>query len=123
MSRTTLFSIVRQKNIASILNVLHLEQVASRARISALTGISRSTVSNIINKLENLQIVEHTNERHDPSSVGRPGVALRLNPKAFYAIGVEINVYTSRAMLVGLDGAVIAKQDIGLNGRGDPDRF
>jgi predicted NBD/HSP70 family sugar kinase len=123
MSRTTLFSIVRQKNFASILNVLHLEQVASRARISALTGISRSTVSNIINKLEKLQIVEYTNAYRDRSSVGRPGVSLRLNPKAFYAIGVEINVYTSRAMLVGLDGGVIAKQDIGLNGRADPDQL
>lgn len=115
-----MFSIVRQKNIASILNVLHLEQIASRARISALTGISRSTVSNIINKLEKLEIVEYTNARRDPASVGRPGVALRLNPRAFYALGIEINVHTSRAMLVGLDGGVIAKQDIGPNGRADP---
>ena len=123
MTRTTLFSIVRQKNFASILNVLHLEQVASRARISTLTGISRSTVSNIINKLEKLQLVEYTNEHQDPSSVGRPGVTLRLNPKAFYAIGIEINVYNSKAMLVGLDGGVIAKQDIGRNGRTDPDQL
>ena len=120
MPKTTLFSIVRQKNIASILNVLHLEQIASRARISTLTGISRSTVSNIINKLEKLQIVEYTNERRDPSLVGRPGVALRLNPRAFCALGIEINVYTSRAMLVGLDGGVIAKQNIGFSGRTDP---
>ena len=118
-----MFSIVRQKNMAAILNVLHLEQIASRARISALTGISRSTVSNIINKLEKLEIVEYTNEHRDPTSVGRPGVALRLNPRAFYAIGIEINVYTSRAMLVGLDGGVIAKQDIGFNGRNDPDQL
>jgi predicted NBD/HSP70 family sugar kinase len=123
MSKTALFSLVRQKNIASILNVLHLEQIASRARISTLTGISRSTVSNIINKLEKLQIVEYTNERRDPFCVGRPGVALRLNPRAFYALGIEINVYTSRAMLVGLDGGVIAKQDIELNGRTDPDQL
>jgi N-acetylglucosamine repressor len=122
MSRTTLFSIVRQKNIASVLKVLHLERRASRARISSLTGISRSTVSNIISKLEKLQIVEYTNERRDPSLVGRPGVSLRLNPKAFYALGIEINVFTSRAMLVGLDGGVIGKQDIELNGRSNPDQ-
>ncbi len=120
MSRTTLFSIVRQKNIASVLKVLHLEQGASRARISSLTGISRSTVSSIISKLEKLQIVEYTNERRDPSLLGRPGVSLRLNPRAFYALGIEINVFTSRAMLVGLDGGVIGKQDIELNGRANP---
>jgi len=86
MSRTTLFSVVRQKNIASVLTVLHLEQGASRARISSLTGISRSTVSNIISKLENLQIVEYSNEPPDPALLGRPGVSLRLNPRAFYAL-------------------------------------
>ena len=123
MTRTTLSSIVRQKNIAAILNVLHLEQVASRARISTLTGISRSTVSNLINKLENFQLVEYTNERRDSFSVGRPGVSLRLNPKAFYVIGIEINVHTSRVMLVGLDGAVIARQEIGRYGRADPDHL
>jgi predicted NBD/HSP70 family sugar kinase len=120
MTQAALFSIVRQKNFARILNVLHLEQVASRARISTLTGISRSTVSNIINKLEKLQLVEYTNAHRDHISVGRPGVCLRLNPKAFYAIGIEINVYNSKAMLVGLDGGVIAKQDIGRSGRTDP---
>lgn len=120
MSRTTLFSIVRQKNIASVLKVLHLEQGASRARISSITGISRSTVSNIISKLEKLQIVEYTNEHRDPSLLGRPGVSLRLNPGAFYALGIEINVFTSRAMLVELDGGVLGKQDIELNGRVNP---
>jgi len=123
MSRTTLFSIVRQKNIASVLTVLHLEQGASRARISSLTGISRSTVSSIISKLEELKIVEYTHERRDPSLLGRPGVSLRLNPTAFYALGIEINVFTSRAMLVGLDGGVIGKQDIELNGRANPDQL
>jgi predicted NBD/HSP70 family sugar kinase len=123
MSRTTLFSIVRQKNIAAVLKVLHLEQGGSRARISSITGISRSTVSSIISKLEELKIVEYTNERRDPSLLGRPGVSLRLNPRAFYALGIEINVFTSRAMLVGPDGGVIAKQDIELNGRANPDQL
>jgi predicted NBD/HSP70 family sugar kinase len=123
MSRTTLFSIVRQKNIAAVLKVLHLEQGGSRARISSITGISRSTVSSIISKLEELKIVEYTNERRDPSLLGRPGVSLRLNPRAFYALGIEINVFTSRAMLVGLNGGVVAKQDIELNGRANPDQL
>ncbi len=122
MSRSTLFSIVRQKNIASVLKVLHLEQKVSRAKISSITGTSRSTVSNIIDKLEKLQIVEYTNEHRDPNLVGRPGALLRLNPRAFYALGIEINLFNSRAMLVGLDGGVIEKKDISLNGRANPNQ-
>ena len=123
MSRSTLFSIVRQKNIASVLKVLHLEQKVSRARISSITGTSRSTVSNIIDKLEKLQIVEYTNEYRDPTTVGRPGALLRLNPRAFYVLGIEINVFTSRAMLVGLNGEVIEKKQIDIDARSKPDRI
>jgi len=122
MSRSTLFSLVNQKNIASVLKVLHLEQKASRARIASITGTARSTVSNIIEKLEKLQIVEYTDERPDPSLVGRPGALLRLNPKAFYAIGIEINIFTSRTMLVGLGGEVIEKMEISLNARANPNQ-
>jgi len=122
MPRSTLFSIVRQKNIASVLKVLHLEQRVSRARISSITGIARSTVSNVIEKLEKLQIVEYTNDRRDRTLVGRPAALLRFNPRAFYALGIEINLFNSKAMLVGLDGGVIERRDISLNGRANPNR-
>lgn len=122
MSRSTLFSIVRQKNIATVLRVIHLEQKVSRAEISLTTGIARSTVSNVIDKLERLQIVEHTSDRRDPTRVGRPGALLRFNPRAFYALGIEINLFNSKAMLVGLDAGVIEKKDISIDGRANPNR-
>lgn len=113
---------MRRKNIASVLKVLHLEQRVSRAKISSMTGIARSTVSNAIDKLEALDIVEYTSERRDPTLVGRPGALLRFNPRALYALGVEINLFNSRAMLVGLDGAVIERKDVRINGRAHPNR-
>ena len=122
MARSTLFSLVNQKNIASVLKVLHLEQKASRARIASVTGTARSTVSNIIDKLEKQQIVEYMDERPDRALVGRPGVLLRLNPRAFYALGIEINVFTSRTMLVGLDGVVMAKQQVELDTQANPNK-
>ena len=122
MARSTLFALVNQKNIASVLQVLHLEQKASRARIASITGTARSTVSNIIDKLEKQQIVEYMDERPDRALVGRPGALLRLNPRAFYALGIEINVFTSRTMLVGLDGVVIAKQQVDLDTQANPNK-
>lgn len=122
MPKSTLFSLVNQRNIASVLQVLHLEQKASRARIASVTGTARSTVSNIIEKLETLKFVEYTEEHSDPGSVGRPGALLRLNPRAFYALGIEINVVTSRVMLVGLDGVVMEKQQVDIDTQASPDQ-
>ena len=122
MARSALFALVNQKNIASVLKVLHLEQKASRARIASVTGTARSTVSNIIDKLEKQQIVEYMDERPDRALVGRPGALLRLNPRAFYALGIEINVFTSRAMLVGLDGVVLEKQQVDLDTQANPNQ-
>jgi predicted NBD/HSP70 family sugar kinase len=117
-----LFSLIKQRNIASVLQVLHLEQKASRARIAAATGTARSTVSNIIEKLEQMELVEYTDEHADPGAVGRPGALLRLNPKSFYALGIDINVFTSRAMLVGLNGIVLEKQQIDFEDQTGPDQ-
>lgn len=120
MYRSILFSLLDQKNIASVLQVLHLEQKASRASIASLTGTARSTVSNIVEKLEKLDMVEYTEGPPDPASLGRPGALLRLKPKAFYALGIEINVFTSRVMLVGLDGIALEKEQIDIDARSNP---
>lgn len=122
MPTSLLLPLLKQKNTASVMRVLHWEQKASRARIAAATGVARSTVTNIIEKLERLQLVEYTDEQSDPGSVGRPGTLLRLNPKAFYALGIEINVFTSRVMLVGLDGVVKEKQHVDIDAHTSPDR-
>jgi len=122
MPTSALLPLLKQKNIASVLRVLHWEQKASRARIAAVTGVARSTVSNIIDKLERLRFVEYTDEQSDPGSVGRPGTLLRLNPKAFYTLGIEINVFASRIMLVGLDGEVREKQRVDIDAHTSPDK-
>ena len=123
MFRSSLFSLLDQKNIASVLKVLHLEQKASRAKIAAMTDTARSTVSTIIDKLEKLHIVEYTDLPPSPTTVGRPGALLRLNPKAFYALGIEINILTSRVMLVGLDGIVMEKHQIDIDARSNPNQI
>lgn len=119
--RTKLSLFLKQKNIAAVLKALHLEQAVSRAKIALLTGIAPSTVSNIIDKLEREQIVEYIDGSTTPSSVGRPPVMIRFNPSSFYAIGIEINLFNSRVMVVGIDGRVIKKHRIDVDARTNPD--
>jgi len=120
MPRAKLSLFLKQKNIAEVLKVLHLEQTVSRARIAGLTGIAPSTVSSIIDKLVNEQIVEYMDENPAPSSVGRPPLVLRFSPTCFYVLGIEINLLNSKVMVVGLDGAVLMKQEINVNTRSNP---
>lgn len=103
-----------------MLRALYFEHIDSRARIVSVTGIAPSTVSSIIAQLVQEGLVEFIEGGPAASSVGRPPLLIRLNPLAFYLIGIEINLFQSRVMLVGIDGAVRAKQEINLNARANP---
>jgi len=122
MAVTILLEYIRQKNIAAAMKVLHLEQIVSRAKIASLTGMAPSTVSNIIAKLEKKRIVEYLDESTTLSSVGRPPLLVRLNPLAFYAVGIDIGVSAASVMIMGLGGKVITSNDIDLKAQTDPKR-
>ncbi len=122
MDRTILTEDIRKKNIAAVMKVLHLERIVSRAKIASLTGIAPSTASSIITKLEKKKIVEYLDESTTLYSVGRPPLLVRLNPLAFYAVGIDIGVSDASVMIMGLGGKVITRQDIDLKARTDPNR-
>jgi len=122
VTRFKLLSILKQRNAAAVLRALYFEHIDSRARIVSATGIAPSTVSSIIAQLVQEGLVEFNEDGPAASSVGRPPLLIRLNPLAFYLIGIEINLFQSRVMLVGIDGAVRAKQEINLNARANPNQ-
>jgi glucokinase-like ROK family protein len=82
--------LVRKLNTSLILDCLRTRGPLSRAGLSSMTGLNRSTVSSLINDLlkENLvrEIGLESPER------GRPGMLLELNPDGGCAVGVEIGV-------------------------------
>jgi glucokinase-like ROK family protein len=82
--------LVRKLNTSLILNCLRTRGPISRAGLSAMTGLNRSTVSSVISDLlkENLvrEIGLESPER------GRPGMLLELNPDGGCAVGLEIGV-------------------------------
>ena len=88
---------VRRMNRSIILEVLRIHQTLSRAGLASETGLNPSTVSSIISKLLNENLVRET-DLLQPAT-GRPGRLLELNPQGGCAIGIEINVdYISIAM-------------------------
>ena len=81
---------VRKINKSIVLNTLRLHAPISRARVANLTGLNRSTVSNIVNVLIDDGLIFE--EKQENSGIGRPGISLGLRPDGGAVIGVEIGV-------------------------------
>jgi len=81
---------VRKVNRSLVLNTLRLHAPASRAEVANITGLTRGTVSNIVNVLiEDGLVLE---DKLQDSKIGRPSVSLGLSPEGGAVVGVEIGV-------------------------------
>jgi len=102
--------LVRKLNTSLILDCLRTSAPLSRAELSAITGLNRSTVSSVINGLllDNLvrEIGLQSHQR------GRPGTLLELNPGGGCAIGVEIGSGFIRIILTDFVAQVLWRQRI-----------
>lgn len=81
---------VRKVNRSLILNTLRLHAPVSRAQVANITGLTRGTVSNIVNSLIEEGLV--LEDQLQDSKVGRPSILLRLRTDGGAVIGVEIGV-------------------------------
>jgi glucokinase-like ROK family protein len=81
---------LRRINKSIVMNTLRLQAPVSRARIANLTGLNKSTVSNIVNDLIEEGLVSE-NDQEDPK-IGRPGINLGLRPDGGAVVGLEIGV-------------------------------
>jgi predicted NBD/HSP70 family sugar kinase/DNA-binding XRE family transcriptional regulator len=83
-------TIARKYNRAQILNRLRLQEAVSRADLAKQIGLTRSTISRIVDELIAEKLVHETTSSQ--SERGRPGILLSLNPNGGSAIGLEIGV-------------------------------
>jgi glucokinase-like ROK family protein len=95
---------VKSQNLTAVLFALLHHQPTSRSQLSELTGLSATTITNLIAELLDRGIVaeEGTVKAEGRRGVGRPRTALRLVPEAHYAVGVHIGVGTAWATVTDL---------------------
>src|SRR6478672_7216567 len=90
-ARTGDQALVREINLSIILNALRDHSPVSRARLAAVTGLNKTTVSSLVQQLiDGRFVLEVGTEKSEET--GRPGRLLELNPAAGCIIGVEIGV-------------------------------
>ncbi len=95
---------VRRRNLSTVLELVHRGGDPSRADLTALTGLNRSTIGALVAELVELGLVQET----DPSAtnrVGRPSRRVLPDPRsAVIAVNPEIDAVT--VGLVGLGARV-----------------
>jgi len=83
-------TLVREINLAVIMNYLRTNAPISRAALAEATGLNKTTVSSLVNELIERQFVQEIGLA-SPSS-GRPAMLLKLNPTAGFILSCEIGV-------------------------------
>ncbi len=97
-------SSVRAVNRSIILGLIRKHQPLSRAELARLTGIFRSSISDIVDELVAEQLV--TEERSVPAQRGRVPMALRLNDVGHRVLGLNIRPDYSQLAVAGLSGII-----------------
>jgi glucokinase-like ROK family protein len=83
---------LRERNRSRVLDAMRELGVASRAAIARHTGLSRSTVSSIVNELQGSGLVVDHSDGDDPEDKargGRPPMMIALDRSAGVAVGID----------------------------------
>ncbi|MBX7546579.1 ROK family transcriptional regulator [Streptomyces sp. NPDC004232] len=112
---------VRSHNAALVLGLLRDAgaEGISRLELAERTGLTPQAVSKITARLREQGFAAEAGRR--ASTGGKPRTVLRLVPEAGHAVGVHLDRDELRAVLVDLDGAVVAQRRAELDlGAGAP---
>jgi predicted NBD/HSP70 family sugar kinase len=96
---------LRRNNLSHILGLLHHSGPRSRAELTRMTGLNRSTVGAVVADLAELQLVCERTPQKGPKA-GRPSPVVHLDHRTV-AIAVNPEVDAVHVGLVGLGGRVL----------------
>ncbi|MHB8064073.1 MAG: ROK family transcriptional regulator [Ruminiclostridium sp.] len=114
---------IKLMNRKSVLSLIVKEKTISRAMISTLTNISKSTVSSIVEELLSENIIKEMGEGFSTKQGGRKPISLVFNPCAGYIIGIDIGAFKSICVISDLSGKILAKEVIQKMDFGNEDYF
>lgn len=102
---------VRRHNLAVVLQRLHLAGPMTRSRLASITGLSRSTMADLIGELSSLDLVEE-GPGLTPSGPGRPSPMVYTRPEGAAVLAVELSVDSLAVATVGLGGHVFDRRRV-----------
>lgn len=95
---------VKLHNMQAVLSMMRQHAHVSRAHLAELTGLSTTTISNLVSELLEQGIVteEGAIKAAPRQGAGRPRTLLRLVPEARHAVGIHIGVGQLRVAVADL---------------------
>lgn len=104
---------VRQRNLARLLRLVHLDGPLSRAALTEATGLNRSTTADLVGELVREGLV--IERAPDPARrVGRPSPVVVADPRVV-AITANPEVDALTIAAVGLDRSIVLRERIELD--------
>ena len=111
---------IRRHNLGTVLRHVHSAGEMSRAELTSLMGLNRSTIAGLVGELESLGI----SERADPvegvrQGAGRPSAGVRIAADGPYVIAVDLGVDRAVVARVGLGGRVLQRAQAPVHSDGE----
>ncbi|WP_205471458.1 ROK family protein [Nocardioides sp. SYSU D00038] len=104
---------VRRHNLGTLLRHVHRVGQTSRADLTGLMGLNRSTIAGLVGELESMRVIEHVTPSSTRSparqGAGRPSAGVRLAADGPYVIAVDLGVDRATVARVGLGGRVLER--------------
>lgn len=101
---------VRRHNLGTVLGHVHSAGQISRAELTSLMGLNRSTIAGLVAELESLGVSERTLPIEGArQGAGRPSAGVRLAAQGPYVIAVDLGVDRAVVARVGLGGRVLQR--------------
>lgn len=108
-------NLIRDLHKVRLLDRIRRHGSTSRARLAQELGLTRSTVTNLVNELSSEGYVRDGGRRIVRHETGRPGVELMLNADGAYFIGAEIGYQVLRVVVLDLAGDVLGSAQEGFS--------
>ena len=105
MRKTGDLNLVKEINKSIVLDYIRHQSPISRARIAELAGLTKATVSSLVNELIGSRLVQEIGA--GASSGGRKPMMLLFNGTAGYSIGVDLGVDYILVVLTDLSGRIV----------------
>lgn len=110
---------LRRHNLALVAHTVAARGEISRAAVAAEVGLTRATVSTLVDELLATGILVELGTQR-PGTVGRPGTALALNDTGPAGIGAEVGIDHLAACAMDLRGTVRVRADVEAHNRDRP---
>jgi glucokinase len=115
MTKKGEIELIKKINKNLVLSTIRNNHSISRAKLSNLTHLSRSTVSIIVEDLLKEKIIFEGGFSKSTKEGGRKAVELYFNPDCGYGIGIDIGGTKILMIVTNLDGKIIHKEKTSTN--------